>query len=71
MTLLEQVTRTLTVAGCRMPDTIARQLIRIIRDADQPPITWRPLPLPDCPDGCIVGAEWRRRALVAEDTADG
>ena len=50
-----------------MPDTLARQLIRMIRDADQPQITWRTLPLPDCPDGCIVGAEWRRRALVAEE----
>ena len=69
MTLASTVTRALEQHGCRNAARLARLVITEVRDHDArllDQIRARDLPLPDCPDGCVVGAEWRRRAEVAE-----
>lgn len=65
VTLLATVTRALEQHGCRNADRLARLVIADVRDHDArllEQIRVRDLPLPDCPDGCVVGAEWRRQA---------
>jgi hypothetical protein len=72
VTLAESIEKMVVTAGAR-PHTargLARAIIRLVREHDAgilEQLRPRPLPLDDCPDGCIVGVEWRRRALVAED----
>lgn len=68
MTLAERIQQTLTRAGCRMSASVARSVIAQVREHDADlakQIRRRELPLPDCPDGCVIGAEWRRQALEA------
>ena len=80
MTLADTIAGMLRTAGVTKTDP-RRLAVRIINDvrahdldhATEPatpaapaaPIRWRTLPLPDCPDGCIVGAEWNRQAVAA------
>ena len=65
MTLAATVTRTLEQHGCRNAARLTRMIITEVREHDArllEQIRVRDLPLPDCPDGCVVGAEWRRQA---------
>lgn len=70
MSLTDRVVRTLRAAGCASPEQVARRIIADVADdltARGVQLPTRPLPLPDCPDGCIVGNEWRRQAEHARD----
>lgn len=68
MTLADTITHTLEQHGARNARRLARLIITEVRDHDArllDQIRVRDLPMPDCPDGCVVGAEWRRQALEA------
>ena len=70
MTLADTIAQQLGRAGCTNPQRIARQIITEVRDHDAAlldQIRVRDLPLPDCPDGCVVGNEWRRQALASKE----
>ena len=65
MTLADTVTRALEQHGARNARRLARLIITEVRDHDArllEQIRVRDLPLADCPDGCVVGAEWKRQA---------
>lgn len=68
MTLADRVTTALEQHGARNARRLARLIITEVRDHDArllDQIRVRDLPMVDCPDGCIVGNEWRRQALAA------
>lgn len=68
MTLANTITVALEQHGARNAARLARLIIADVRDHDArllDQIRVRDLPLPDCPDGCVVGAEWRRQAEAA------
>ena len=79
MTLADTVTRALEQHGARNSRRLARLIITEVRDHDArllEQIRVRDLPLADCPDGCVVGAEWKRQAehldrLLMEATTPG
>jgi hypothetical protein len=66
VSLTDRVVTELRTAGCDRPERLARRIIADIADdlvARGVQLPTRPLPMPDCPDGCVVGAEWKRQAL--------
>lgn len=68
MTLADTVTRTLEQHGARNARRLARLIITEVRDHDArllDQIRVRDLPMPECPDGCVVGTEWKRQAMEA------
>lgn len=70
VTLADRIGKALEQHGARNHRQLARLIITEVRDHDArilDQIRVRDLPLPECPDGCVVGAEWRRRALHAEE----
>lgn len=69
MTLAERIGRALEQHGARNHRQLARLVIAEVRDHDArllDQVRVRDLPMPDCPDGCVVGAEWRRQAEHAK-----
>ena len=70
MTLADRVAQALEQHGARNARRLARLIITEVRDHDArllDQIRVRDLPLPDCPDGCVVGAEWKRQELARRD----
>ena len=66
MSLTDWVVTQLRTAGCATPERLARRIIADIADdlvARGVQLPTRPPPYPDCPDGCVVGAEWKRQAM--------
>jgi hypothetical protein len=68
VTLADTVAQALEQHGARQARRLARLIITEVRDHDArllEQIRVRDLPLADCPDGCVVGAEWKRQAVAA------
>jgi hypothetical protein len=65
VTLADRVAQALEQHGARNARRLARLIITEVRDHDADlaaTIRHRPLPMPECPDGCVVGNEWKRQA---------
>jgi hypothetical protein len=74
VTLADTITRALEQNGARNARRLARLVIAEVRDHDQhlaATIRHTSPPYADCPDGCVVGAEWRRQAMAAKEAERG
>ena len=65
MTLADRIGRALEQHGARNHRQLARLVITEVREHDArllEQLRPRPMPYDECPDGCVVGQEWRRQA---------